>query len=619
MSKTRGMVPFALVLLLVGYGCAEPDGSGVLVFRNVRVFDGEQTHERAHVIVENGLVRGIGTDLSIPAGAHVIEGEGHTLLPGLIDSHVHAGAADNSRGALLFGVTTGLDMGQDPERSAATKADMLDGGVHHYADFLSSGWMVTSSRGHGTQFSQDLPTLDREDDADAFVTSFVETGSDYIKIAYPLGGSEQGADVSRQLPEATMRAVVAAARRHEKLSVVHVNSYEAAKDVAEAGANGLAHLFTDRAADEELTDLFIEKGVFVVPTLTVYEGLWSTSPWGAQLANDPRVTPYLEPAEIGPLSLLGGKDNQSRHELWLNMIESVRILHSKGVPILAGTDIAGVTGGPGYGVSLHRELESLVFAGLSAEEALASATSVPAQIFGLDNRGRIVPGALADLVLVRGDPTLDIAATRDIAGVWKLGVAMDRAAIGVDVLALRRAVEEPGVELLIADFESGELRALRPGSSRRFFRMNPGPFPRLGVESSAEIEIVDGGAAGSTRSLAIRGLIVEPDESSGDNPRYWGEFAGATFIVGSVDLSAKSEITFRARGEGDTYRLFLFSEDQRFNPRVQTFVAGPDWAKFTYPLSSFSGVDASAFWRITFSGGPDAGEFAFQIDDVSFR
>lgn len=616
MFKPGGLTLLALVPLLVAYGCVEPDASGVLVFRNVRVFDGEHTHEQADVIVENGLVREVGTDLRIPARAHVIEGEGRTLLPGMIDSHAHVGAADYSRGALVFGVTTGLDMGENPERLAATKSEMLEGGVHNYADLLSSAWMVTSSRGHGTQFSRDLPTLDREEDADAFVTSLVETGSDYIKIAYPLGSSEQGPDVSRQLPEPTMRAVVAAARRHGKLAVVHVNSYEAAKDVAEAGADGLAHIFTDKSADEELSDLFLEKDMFVIPTLTVYEGMWGTSPWGAQLANDPRVMPYLDPAEIGDLGLLGGKDNQGQYELWLNMVESVRVLHMNGVPILAGTDIAGVSFG-GYGVSLHRELESLVFAGLSPEEALASATSVPASVFGLEDRGRIVPGALADLVLVRGDPTVDITAARDIVGVWRLGVAMDRAAVREEVLALRRAMQEPGVDLLVADFENGELRALRPGSSRRFFNMNHGPWP--GIESSADIEIVDGGPAGSTRSLAIRGLIAEPEESAGENPRYWGEFAGPSFILGPIDLSAKSEITFWAKGEGDTHQLFLFSEDQRRNPAVQTFVAGPDWAEFTYPLSSFSGVDVSVFWRIIFSGGPDTGEFAFQIDEVRFR
>lgn len=618
MSRPRGMGPLAVVLLLAGYGCAEPDDPRVLVFNNVRVFDGEQTREQAQVIVENGLIREVGTDLRIPARARVIEGEGKTLLPGMIDAHAHVRSAEDSRHALVFGVTTGLDMGAEPERLAAIESAMREGGAHNYADVLSSGWMVTSSRGYGGVYYRDLPTVDREEDADALVTSLVETGSEYIKIAYPVGSSERSGDVRNQLTEPTMTAVVAAAQRHGKLTVVHVNTYEAAREVAEAGATGLAHLFTDKTADEELADLLIEKGVFVIPTLTVYEGMWGTSPWGAQLVNDPRVMPYLDPAEIGDLSsLLGGKDNQRRYEQWLNMVESVRVLHRKGVPILAGADIAGVTAGPGYGVSLHRELESLVFAGLSPQEALASATSVPARVFGLDDRGRLVPGARADLVLVQGDPTVDITATRDIVGVWKEGVATDREAIREVAVALRRALRDSGVELKIADFESGELRALRPGSSHRFFNVFSGAFN--GVESSAELEIVDGGAAGSTRSLAIRGRIAEPGESAGESPRYWGEFAGPSFVIGVVDLSAKSEITFWAKGEGDTYRLFLFSEDQRFDPAVQTFVAGPDWTEFRFPLSSFSGVDFGAFWRITFSGGPDTGEFAFQIDEVSFR
>ena len=71
MSRPTRMVLFALVLLLAAYGCAGPDAPGILVFNNVRVFDGEQTHEQAQVIVENGLIRDVGTDLPIPARAHV--------------------------------------------------------------------------------------------------------------------------------------------------------------------------------------------------------------------------------------------------------------------------------------------------------------------------------------------------------------------------------------------------------------------------------------------------------------------------------------------------------------------------------------------------------------------
>jgi len=73
-------------------------------------------------------------------------------------------------------------------------------------------------------------------------------------------------------------------------------------------------------------------------------------------------------------------------------------------------------------------MELLVRAGLTPPEALAAATSVPATCFRLDDRGRIAPGKRADLLLVEGDPTVDIKATRRIAGVWKLGVPVDREA-----------------------------------------------------------------------------------------------------------------------------------------------------------------------------------------------
>jgi imidazolonepropionase-like amidohydrolase len=75
---------------------------------------------------------------------------------------------------------------------------------------------------------------------------------------------------------------------------------------------------------------------------------------------------------------------------------------------------------------MHGELELLVAAGLTPVQALAAATSAPARAFRLPDRGMIAPGKRADLVLVDGDPTRDIAATRRINSVWKKGVAVDR-------------------------------------------------------------------------------------------------------------------------------------------------------------------------------------------------
>jgi imidazolonepropionase-like amidohydrolase len=95
------------------------------------------------------------------------------------------------------------------------------------------------------------------------------------------------------------------------------------------------------------------------------------------------------------------------------------------VDILAGSDASEpipILGGLAHGASLHHELQLLVAAGLQPGDALRAATSTPARRFGLTDRGRIVPGALADLLLVDGDPTATISDTLSIGAVWRRGV-----------------------------------------------------------------------------------------------------------------------------------------------------------------------------------------------------
>src|SRR5690606_38659109 len=84
-----------------------------LVFAKVRVFNGLETIPETTVVVQDGLITAVGEGASIPAGAQVIDGEGQTLLPGLIDAHTHVFGADALRQALIFGVTTELDMFMD--------------------------------------------------------------------------------------------------------------------------------------------------------------------------------------------------------------------------------------------------------------------------------------------------------------------------------------------------------------------------------------------------------------------------------------------------------------------------------------------------------------------------
>lgn len=113
----------------------------------------------------------------------------------------------------------------------------------------------------------------------------------------------------------------------------------------------------------------------------------------------------------------------------------MRRLRAAHVPVLAGTD--ALNPGVVHGASLHRELELLVHAGLSPSEALSAATFVPAACFHLDDRGRVAPGLRADLVLVDGDATRDVLATRRIVTVWRAGLPVDRARYFAHVRAPR--------------------------------------------------------------------------------------------------------------------------------------------------------------------------------------
>jgi imidazolonepropionase-like amidohydrolase len=118
------------------------------------------------------------------------------------------------------------------------------------------------------------------------------------------------------------------------------------------------------------------------------------------------------------------KPNPQLNHLCNGTDEGIRQLVQAHVPILTGTD-APVPGST-YGASEHVELALLVRDGLSPVQALAAATSVPAQTFHLEDRGWIRPGMRADLVLVEGDPTTNILATRNIVAVWKHGIRAQR-------------------------------------------------------------------------------------------------------------------------------------------------------------------------------------------------
>jgi imidazolonepropionase-like amidohydrolase len=164
-----------------------------------------------------------------------------------------------------------------------------------------------------------------------------------------------------------------------------------------------------------------EHHAFVIPTLTTLYQICGKSEGAATLA-DPHLAPHIGPGWRPSMEM--DKPNPQLNHLCNGTDEGIRQLVQAHVPILTGTD-APVPGST-YGASEHVELALLVRDGLSPVQALAAATSVPAQTFHLEDRGWIRPGMRADLVLVEGDPTTNILATRNIVAVWKHGIRAQR-------------------------------------------------------------------------------------------------------------------------------------------------------------------------------------------------
>ncbi|MFD7668737.1 amidohydrolase family protein [Streptomyces sp. NPDC059788] len=408
------------------------------IIDSVRIFDGESTTGHGSVEFADGVITRVTTGPAPgpPASAQVVDGTGMTLLPGLIDAHTHVfGVPDNLRLALAFGVTTELDMFMGPPEATRALCDLARD-RDDLADMRSAGLLASAQGGYPGNAIPTLPTVAGPEEADAFVAARQAEGAHFIKIMV-----DDGANHGPALPAlgpATVTALVDAARRRGLLTVAHACALWSAQLALDSGVDFLTHLPLEAALDQAFADRAAAGGRAVIPTLAMLEVSTSHESPGTgvarSLAGDPRIAAFL-PDDVRDAIATGCEGLCVEHPLPEHHFEyalsSVARLHRAGVPLLAGTDANQMPQHACpivHGAGLHAELALLVAAGLSPAQALAAATSVPAAHFGLDDRGLIAPGRRADLLLVSGDPTTDITATRSIEAIWRGGVRFDREA-----------------------------------------------------------------------------------------------------------------------------------------------------------------------------------------------
>jgi Imidazolonepropionase and related amidohydrolases len=571
----------------------------LIAITNVRLFDGTRVVPHATVVIDGARIVAAGVKVAVPADATVIDGNGKTLLPGLIDSHTHVFPGSLER-AFRFGVTTEMDMFTSLRTLNPLRAEQAKGPVTNRADIYSAGTLVTVAGGHGSQYFP-IPTFKSGDDPQAFIDVRIAEGSDYIKFIVETG--EAYGMKWPTLAKSDLAALIAAAHKRGKLAVVHISTASKARDAIESGADALVHIFGDKAPDAGFGKFVAAHHAFVVPTLTVTESTTGVGS-GASLTTDAHLAPFIDSDEMANLKGSFPKSASGGENL-AYAFEAVRQLRSAGVPILAGTDAPNP--GTTHGASIHRELELLVKAGLTPTEALAAATSVPAKQFKLGDRGRIAAGLRADLLLVDGDPTTDILATRNIVTIWKNGVALNRQE------EPKRSASEVAVSAavqigdgMISNFDAGDTK---PAFG---FGWQISTDSIMGGASTAAMDVVGDGANNTAKALHVH---------ADTKPGSVFPWAGAMLLLGAtpmqpVDVSAKSGLSFYAKGDTDI-RVMLFAASAGRIPRMTTVHAGSGWTEITLPWSTFS-VDGKDVQAFLFCGN-GGGVADFQIDEVRLK
>tara|TARA_B100001765_G_scaffold50891_1_gene29756 strand:+ start:7317 stop:9080 length:1764 start_codon:yes stop_codon:yes gene_type:complete len=569
------------------------------LIQDVRVFDGEETFAKRSVLIEGNRIVEDDFEGDVPENTRVVTCAGCTLLPGLIDGHVHAYVGLDD--AMLFGVTTVLDMFSSPEMTAQARARTASHANPEEADLHSAGILATAPGGHGTQFGIAIPTLTRPDEAAEWVAARVAEGSDYIKIVIEPGGTAVGRTLPT-LDRATVNALVAAAHDHGKLAVVHASTRAAAAMAIEAGADGLVHFFADEPIDEQMLAAMREASMFVTPTFAVYEGFAGRAGSEA-LLTQPAFDGLLDRQKIA--NLRAPVDSDRIETFAPAMQANIAALAGASIPILAGSDAPNP--GTWFGISLHRELELLVESGLSPTAALSSATSVPANVFGIDGHGRIADGAFADLLLVRGDPTSEIAATRDIVEVWKDGQSSaNLRAERRERVASQNAQGTTAQELpddgLVARFgeTDGEVSIEAP-----FGSWNVSTDAIMGGTSTARTSLTADG------SLRLAGTVVQGGVA---------QWAGIAWTPGGdtmapINLREATGLSFRIRGRANGPGVMGFSLAGGQRPSLAPIEIGREWREVTVAFSELPGFDAAGTTMLLI-GAFEPGDFEIEIEDI---
>ena len=390
-----------------------------LLLTNARLVHGDPavTPRRADLLVRDGRIAAIGDRQTMDAGsAQILDLGGCTILPGLIDLHVHLeytgeprsdeiAAADSpqrlitrmvglAQRHLRNGVTTVRDLGAG-EPGIFVVRDAIADGLVDGPRVLASGLVITPRNGHGHALGA---LADTADEVRAAVQGRIDAGADTIKIIATGGVHTQGSDLmSAQYTESELRAGIETAHAAGRTVGSHASNPRGMANAIRAGVDSIEHgIFLD----DETAQLMAAHGTTFVPTLAATH-LYEPN------ANHPSIPDYVR--EKAALTVPAHRENFPR---------AVRA----GVKIAVGTDAGSTFVDHGLAAV---EVEILTRFGLSPLEAIAAGTKNAAEVVHLEHEiGTLDLGKAADLLVVNGDPTLHIGDLQHVALVIRGGRIM---------------------------------------------------------------------------------------------------------------------------------------------------------------------------------------------------
>jgi len=426
---------FVLALLLA----ASAHAAEILVLAGGRLIDGYggPPLENAVVVIEGNTIRSVGTwgSMRIPEGARVIDTNGYTMMPGLMDMHVHLmilGHGDydywfktyasqwrdvvmpiSAKQLLMAGVTTARDLGAPLEDIVAVKKRIEADEIPGPRLFVSGPFLQHTAPPLEAKFRWEVKGAE---DARKKVDIVVDGGADVIKMI------DQD-----QMTMEEVKAIVDQAHKRGKTVAAHAHRSEEIRRGLQAGVDCFEHtgLATKPGYEEDLLQMMRERNatLYWCPTM---EGLFlfeQTENYPERL-DDQRLKRDLPPEMY--LDVYKSIVNVSHLDYFRlvprripTLANKFKQLRESGVTIVVGTD-------SGIPLNFHfdstwRELKTMVDLGMPPMEAIRAATYWPAQLLKQPNLGTVAPGKLADIIVVDGDPLTDMSSLRHVVKVVKNG------------------------------------------------------------------------------------------------------------------------------------------------------------------------------------------------------